>query len=72
MRKLSLITLTLALLLNANHLFAQNEPEIRFFNSLGIVPNGLELKLMNGQTEKFVVNGRKQWREEIERQRNRT
>ncbi|HNW74375.1 MAG TPA: hypothetical protein PKN44_12165 [Bacteroidales bacterium] len=46
--------------------------EIRFFNSLGIIPNGLELKLMNEQIEKFVVDGRRQWRAEIERQKTRS
>ena len=45
--------------------------EIRFFNTLGIIPNGLELKLKNGQIERFVINGRKQLREEIEKQKNR-
>jgi hypothetical protein len=45
--------------------------EIRVFNTLGIVPNGLELILMNGKIEKFVVDGRKQWREEIEGQKNK-
>ena len=45
--------------------------EIRMFNTLGIISNGLELKLMNGQIEKFVVDGRKQWRAAIERQKNR-
>ena len=39
---------------------------ITFFNSLGIVPNGLKVHLKDGRTEKFVVNKRKTWKEKIE------
>lgn len=41
--------------------------EVNFFNTLGIVPNGLAIKKNDGQTEKFVVNGRRIWKEEIEK-----
>ena len=40
---------------------------ISFYNSLGIVPNGLQITTKYGQVEKFVVNGRKRWKEEIEK-----
>lgn len=35
-------------------------------NTLGIVPNGMFIECRNGYTEKFVVNGRKKWMEEIQ------
>lgn len=41
--------------------------EVAFYNSLGIVPNGLKIITKDGQTEKFVVNGRKIWKSEIEK-----
>jgi hypothetical protein len=41
--------------------------EVVFFNSLGIVPNGLKIITKDGNTEKFVVNGRKTWKSEIEK-----
>ncbi len=41
--------------------------EMRFYNTLWIVPNGLEIVLQDRQTEKFVVNNRQIWREEIEK-----
>lgn len=34
-------------------------------NTLGIVPNGIFIECRNGHNEKFVVNGRKKWMEEI-------
>lgn len=40
--------------------------EIKFYNTLGVIPNGLELVTING-IEKFVVNNRKKWRAEIEK-----
>lgn len=39
--------------------------EVLFYNSLGIIPNGLKIVMTNGLVEKFVVNKRKYWREEI-------
>lgn len=39
--------------------------EIGFYNTLGIVPNGLFVTTDNG-TEKYVVNNRKIWKEKIE------
>lgn len=41
--------------------------EVGFYNTLGFVPNGLAIITMGGQTEKFVVNGRRHWKEEIEK-----
>lgn len=48
-----------------------NIKEIGFYNSLGIVPNGLAVTTKDGKTEKFVVNGRKTWKEKIETQISR-
>lgn len=45
--------------------------QMRFFNTLGLIPNGFEIQTVNGQIEKFVVDGRKQWRDEIEKIKNR-
>ena len=41
--------------------------KINFFNTLGLIPNGIEIQTRDFQVEKFVVDGRKQWREEIEK-----
>ncbi len=41
--------------------------EVNFYNTLGIIPNGLAIKTSAGQTEKFVVNGRRIWKEKIEK-----
>ncbi|RZJ35889.1 MAG: hypothetical protein EOO51_03480 [Flavobacterium sp.] len=38
---------------------------IEFFNTLGLVPNGLKI-IADNKTEKFVVNGRRQWKSKIE------
>lgn len=46
--------------------------EVSFYNTLGLVPNGLAIITTDGHAEKFVVNGRKLWKEEIERLVNRT
>jgi len=40
--------------------------EVTFYNTLGLVPNGLALKLHEGKTEKFVVYKRNFWKAEIE------
>jgi hypothetical protein len=40
---------------------------VSFYNTLGIIPNGLAIKRNDGQIEKFVVNGRRIWKEEIEK-----
>lgn len=42
--------------------------EIIFFNTLGLIPNGLKLKLKAGDEEKFVVNNRNTWKSAIEQQ----
>jgi len=42
--------------------------EITFYNTLGLVPNGLKLSLKDGEVEKFVVNNRALWKAEIEQQ----
>lgn len=41
--------------------------EVSFYYTLGLIPNGLAIKKHDGQTEKFVVNGRRNWKEEIEK-----
>jgi hypothetical protein len=41
--------------------------EVSFYNTLGLIPNGLAVKLINGETEKFVVGSRQLWKEEIEK-----
>jgi len=41
--------------------------EVSFYNTLGLIPNGLAVTTLSGQTEKFVVNGRRLWKEEIEK-----
>ena len=41
--------------------------EVSFFNGYGVIPKGLAITTLNGQTEKFVVNGRKRWKEQIEK-----
>lgn len=39
---------------------------INFYNSLGIVPNGLSITTNTGTIEKFVVSNRKKWKQEIQ------
>jgi len=41
--------------------------QTRFFNTLGLIPNGLEIRTIDGRIEKFVVSDRKKWSEEIEK-----
>lgn len=41
--------------------------EVRFYNTLGLIPNGLVITTRDGQTEKYVVNNRRLWKEEIEK-----
>ena len=45
--------------------------KIVFFNTLGLVPNGLRIVKINGDSEKFVVNERRQWKDEIMKKINR-
>jgi GYF domain 2 len=40
--------------------------EVFFYNTLGLVPNGLAIRLLNGNVEKFVVYKRKEWKKEID------
>jgi|GEM_PF-2484673 len=40
--------------------------EVRFYNTLGLIPNGLEVITANGRVEKFVVYKRKIWKQQIE------
>lgn len=39
--------------------------EVSFYNTLRIVPTGLSITTFEGKIEKFVVGGRKLWKEEI-------
>jgi len=41
--------------------------EVSFFNTLGLIPNGITITTLDGQAEKFVVINRRLWKEEIER-----
>ena len=41
--------------------------EVSFYNTLGLVPNGLAIITLSGQKEKFVVSGRRLWKEKIEK-----
>jgi len=55
----------------ADHEIEISVPEmesISFFNSLGIAPNGLQIQLRDGSKYRFVVSGRKQWKNAIENQ----
>jgi hypothetical protein len=40
---------------------------VTFYNSLGIIPNGLQITTDHDVVEKFVINSRKRWKEEIEK-----
>lgn len=40
--------------------------ELVLTKNMGLVPNGLTVRLKNGMAEKFVVNKRKVWVEKIE------
>jgi hypothetical protein len=42
-----------------------NIKNVSFYNTLGLIPNGLKIETTTGKTEKFVVNNRKQWKDEI-------
>lgn len=44
--------------------------EVCFCNTLGIIPNGLEIRTTNGDIEKFVVYRRATWKQQIDRLRN--
>ncbi len=39
--------------------------DIEFYNTLGIMPNGLKILTTNGVSEKFVLNNRKKWKADI-------
>jgi len=41
--------------------------EVRTYNILGLIPTGLEIITTEGQSEKFVVNNRRQWKDEIDK-----
>jgi hypothetical protein len=41
--------------------------EVTFFNTLGLIPNGLSILTADGKTEKLVVNNRRLWKKEIEK-----
>lgn len=53
-----------------NHSLAIALDEIQkvdFFNNMGIIPNGLLVMTLDGKQEKFVIQHRKSWKEEIEK-----
>ena len=41
--------------------------DVSFYNTLGLIPNGLTITTLNGKKEKFVVSNRRFWKEEIEK-----
>lgn len=45
--------------------------KIRFFKTLGLVANGLEIQTSDGKIEKFVISDRNIWRDEIEKTKKR-
>ena len=52
-----------------NHTFAikiNNIQDIIFYNTLGLIPNGLKIILKDGAEEKFVVNHRDIWKKNIQ------
>lgn len=53
-----------------NHAFAigiEEIKEIRFYKTLGLVPNGLQIDLTDGESERFVVSNRNIWKTEIQK-----
>jgi hypothetical protein len=40
--------------------------EVSFYNTLGLIPNGMSVTLTSGGIEKFVVNNRRLWKKKIE------
>lgn len=45
----------------------KNIQRIDFYNTLGLIPNGLSITTFDGRTERFVVSGRQNWKNEIEK-----
>ncbi|MDR3219881.1 MAG: hypothetical protein LBU22_13070 [Dysgonamonadaceae bacterium] len=41
--------------------------KVAFYNILGIIPTGISIYTKDGKQEKFVVNNRKIWKENIEK-----
>ena len=50
-------------------IFLNQIKEIGFYNTLGLVPNGLFITTTDSGTEKYVVNRRKVWKEKIATQK---
>jgi len=46
-------------------LYVTQIKEVRFYNTLGLIPNGLAITTLEGRTEKFVVNNRRVWKEKL-------
>jgi len=40
--------------------------KVSFYNTLGLIPNGLTILTNDGKAEKFVIGNRKTWKEKIE------
>jgi hypothetical protein len=40
--------------------------EVTFYNTLGIIPNGLKIFTIDEKTEKFVLIDRQLWKKDIE------
>ncbi|MET3114804.1 hypothetical protein AAKU52_002543 [Pedobacter sp. CG_S7] len=40
---------------------------VKSYKSLGIIPNGLSITTINGETQQYVVNNIRYWKNEIER-----
>jgi hypothetical protein len=41
--------------------------EVVFYNTLGLIPNGLAIVTHKGEKEKFVIYGRRKWKEDLEK-----
>lgn len=52
---------------HAFNIYLTEIKELVFYKTLGMVPNGLQIVLYNGEMEKFVVNNREIWKAEIEK-----
>lgn len=53
---------------HAFNIYLTEIAELNFYKTLGIVPNGLSISLIDGEVEKFVVNNRDAWKLSIENQ----
>lgn len=48
-------------------IYIEEIEEVNFYSTLGVMPNGLLIRTIDGCTKKFVVIGRRLWKKEIEK-----